>query len=323
MKVERPHVCPVVYLRNFAHISSRFFGLKRNHPKRSDYHVYMHDKIVNTNLKSISVDNLGVRRKFYTDLAEERLQEIEGSVGVEFRKIRNDIYTNPNYFSNVGVINVKPIYDFVVTQMIRTPKFRKELMLDGNTFKNLSQKDYDNSLWGLTGAIKPTEINIKWLMEIQEGLIRSNRLFEMFNWSKLILVNNQTKTDFITCDHPAAHKGFRFVPTYVNKTKRLEPFLLLRRGISKIIFPINRSIAILIHNFDNNRKSPLIKVEFIRDRNSIMRLNELFYLNAERQIYTETKNNNLISEIRDRLKGQINLETMKWYDNEGEQILPH
>jgi len=118
--VKRPHICPVVYLQNFSHLSPKYieksFTVKTfREPKRKEYLIYVHNKIKNSPVFETSLKNIGVRKLFYSNQIEEYLRYIESQVSIEFRKIREII--------DVAYIKTLPIFRFIMSQLVRTPKF--------------------------------------------------------------------------------------------------------------------------------------------------------------------------------------------------------
>jgi len=210
-----------------------------------------------------------------------------------------------------------PLYYFLVTQIVRSPKFKQEIKLDGNIFKNLSDKEYNQTIWKLLSAEKPIDINDEWLKSIQEGIILSNRLMGMFMWSEITFCKNFTDTEIITCDNPALHNGFRFIPSRNYDKNRLEPSMLKSQNPIAIL-PINRQNVIMVRNFRNERIKPVIKQESIFDKKPIMEINKLIYQNSERHVYSTFGNDNLISKIRENCKDDTNFKIRKWYDQKGE-----
>ncbi len=294
--VKRPHICPVVYLENFSHLSpkyvkklSKFTEKTFREPKRNEYLIYIHNKIKNSHIFETSLENIGVRKLFYSNEIESYLSDIESQVSIEFRKIREIIDTK--------FIKSLPIFRFIMCQLVRTPKFQQKIQKDLIYLKEMPDEEFNKSLMRLYFVQKPKHITIGYLKRIHEHMIKYNTLEKIFNWSQLTLATNRTNTPFITSESPVIYNNAEFLNSYLKKQNRIEPTLIFNKHTT-FYFPIDPEFAILIHNFNNQRKEPLIHYEDIFDDNKIMIFNMLIYQYAKKLILMKNKDDKLIQNIR-------------------------
>ncbi len=294
--VERPHTCPVVYLQNFSHLSSKYVKKSSKFtkqtfrkPKRNEYLIYAHDKIKNKPIFKTSLKNIGVRKLFYSNEIEEYLSDIESQVSIEFRNIREII--------DIVFIKTLPIFKFIMSQLVRTPKFQQKIKKDLIYLKEMPDKEFNESIMNVYIVQKPAEVTKNYIKKIHEQMIKNNTLEKIFNWSQLTLATNRTNIPFITSDSPVVYNNAEFLNSYLFQQDRIEPTLIFNKNTT-FYFPIDPQFAILIHNFNNQRKEPLIHYEDIFEDNKIMIFNMLIYQNAEKLVLMKIKDEKLIQNIR-------------------------
>lgn len=305
-EVLRSHTCPIVYLQNFAHLCPKYEKKLFNYtddtykpPKQKDFCVYVHDKLANSRIELRSVISIGVKKKFYSDEIEQFVTDIENKVGREFKEIRKS--TPITFFDTL------PIYQFIMNQLVRTPKFQEKLRKDQIFLKEMDNKKFNESIFRLLSVKKPIKISKKSLQNLQSSMMTSNRLAEMFMWSKLTLVTNYTEIPFITSDCPVSYNYVDFVPSVLLSENKLEPSLLINKN-TIFMFPLSPHHLIMIQDFDNKRKQPLLHYEVILDEKKIIILNEIVYKFAERFIILKDINEELIQTIRSECGNEINKE---------------
>ncbi|TFG25567.1 MAG: DUF4238 domain-containing protein [Promethearchaeota archaeon] len=299
LSVKRPHTCPVVYLQNFAYLTNSYIKKLENftpktykEPKRNDYFIFVHDKIKNSKIFKLTLNNFGVRKKFYSNKAESFLAEIEGKTGIIFKKIRN-IY-------GIEFFNPFPIFQFIMTQLIRTPKFQRKLFKDQIFLRDMDEDQFNESFFKFSQVEKPkkpTEITKNYLREMQEGFIINNTLIGTFNWAQISVATNSSSIPLITSDSPVVYNNLEFIPSYLKSKKRIEFSLLINEKTS-IMFPISHDFIIIIQNFKNSRKEPLLHYEDISNKNTIMKFNKIIYMYADRYVILKFKDNEFIKQIR-------------------------
>ncbi len=306
-EIIRSHTCPVVYLQNFAILCPKYEKKLSNYtietyrpPKQKDYCVYVHDKKKNNKLTLRSVVNIAVKKRFYSPVIEQFETEIENKVKKEFKKFRS---AKP-----IGFIEIAPVYQFIVNQLVRTPKFQEKLKKDQIFLKDMDEDEFKDSFFHFANVKKPAKVSKMSLQELQAGIITSNRLSEMLHLSQCTLATNFTDSQFITSDCPVVYNYVEFIPTVLKSQNKLEPSLFIKKGQSTIMFPISTEHLIIIQNFDTKRKELLIHYEDIYDESRIMEINRIFYIFADRHIILKNNNNDLIKKIRNECGDQIDRE---------------
>lgn len=126
-------------------------------------------------------------------------------------------------------------------------------------------------------------------------------------WSRLTLVTNHTEIPFITSDCPVSYNYVDFVPSVLLSENKLEPSLLINKN-TIFMFPLSPHHLIMIQDFDNKRKQPLLHYEDILDEKKIITLNVIVYKFAERFIILKDINEELIQMIRSECGNEINKE---------------
>ena len=136
--IKRPHTCPVVYLQNFSKISAKYYQKLKSfnvnsyrEPNRNEFIIYAHDILNNSEIFKTSLQNIGVRKLFYSDRVEHYLKTLESKVGKQFRKIRDMTLST--------FINPYPVFRFIMSQLIRTPKFQEKIKRDQIYLKDLEE----------------------------------------------------------------------------------------------------------------------------------------------------------------------------------------
>jgi len=161
----------------------------------------------------------------------------------------------------------------------------------------MPDKEYNESLMRLYFVHKPKQVTKKYLKRIHEQMIKNNTLEKIFNWSQLTLATNRTNIPFITSESPVVYNNAEFLNSYLIKQDRIEPTLIFNKN-TVFYFPIDPYFAILIYNFNYQRKEPLIHYEDLFDNNKIMIFNMLIYQYSEKLILMKNKDDKLIKDIR-------------------------
>ncbi len=303
-EVKRPHTCPVVYLQNFARVSPNY--LKKNFtvktyrpPKRDEFLIYAHDKISNSIIFNTSLHNVSVRKDFYTNKVENYLRKLETNVGKQFRKIRN--------MSISTFIDPYPVFRFAMSQLIRTPKFQEKIKKDLIYLKNMEEEDFNQSLMKYFLVQKPTEVTEASLNRIHEDFILNNTLETIYKWSTITLITNNTNIPFITSESPVVYNQAEFLPSYLPSVDRIE-FSMIFNANTTFYFPIDPKFAIMINKFDNTRTDAVVNYEDVFTEELIMTINMLEYQYAEKFVYLENINEELIRRIRHKCGNKLNTE---------------
>ena len=269
-------------------------------PKRNEFLIYAHNKIKNSNVFKTSLNNVGVRKDFYSPSVEKYLDSLENSVGKQFRKIRNMTIST--------FINSSWIFRFIMSQLVRTPKFQEKIRKDQIFLKEMNEEDFRDSIMRGILVQKPEEVTQNSLKKIHEDFIMNNLLETIYKWSTISLVTNNTVIPFITSDSPVVYKNAEFFPSYLNKEKRIEFSLIIVPDTVNFYFPIDPRYAFLINNFDNNKKEVTIRDEEIFDEELIMNMNMLEYQHSERFIYLKDNDEELVKKIRNKCGNKLNID---------------
>ncbi|NVM19606.1 MAG: DUF4238 domain-containing protein [Candidatus Lokiarchaeota archaeon] len=306
-KIKRSHTCPVVYLQNFAKVSDSYYQKLLNfdknsyrEPKRNEFLIYAHDKIENSALFNTSLNNIGVKKNFYSSGVEKYLESLENNVGKQFRKIRNMALST--------FINSSSIFRFIMCQLIRTPKFQEKIRKDQLFLRDMNEEDFQRSIMRGILVQKPEEVTQKSLKKIHEDFIMNNLLETIYKWSTISLVTNNTDIPFITSDCPVVYKNAEFFPSYLNREKHIAFSIIIVPDTVNFFFPIDPRYAFLINNFDNNKKEVTIRDEDIFDEELIMTMNMLEYQHSERFIYLKDNDEELVKKIRNKCGDKLNIE---------------
>jgi len=307
LKVKRPHTCPVVYLQNFSRLSPNYLKKFDNSdyktyqkPDRKDYLIYAHNKIKNEPFFETNLDNIGVRKNFYkSNKIEHYLEQIERKVGIEFQKVRNltlSAYVDPFI-----------IYRFMMSQLLRTPKFLNKIEKDLNYLKEMSDADYYESLMFLYHVQRPKVVTKKIIQKIQKDIILNNTLEKIYKWSTITLFTNHTSILYITSDSPVIYYDVEFLLSFLKKERKIE-FSTLTTTRPLFFFPIDPHFAFFIGKLDNKQNDAIIDYEEEFDKDRVMALNMLMYQYSEKMIMMKEKDDKLIENIRKMCKGNFNRE---------------
>ncbi len=306
-KVKRPHTCPVVYLQNFSKISPKYYEKLKNYnvktfrrPNRNEFMIFAHDKLKNSKIFNTSLQNIGVRKYIYSKRVESYLRVLESKVGKQFRKIRDMTFST--------FINPYPVFRFIMSQLIRTPKFQEKIRKDQIYFKEMDEKDFRESIMRGLLVQKPTEVTPKSLEKIHEDFIMNNLLETIYKWATITLATNKTDIPFITSDSPVVYNHLEFFPSYLTKEKRINFSIIFNPDTVTFFFPIDPRFSIMINKFNNEKTEVTIQDEDIFDRKLVMTMNMLEYQYSERFIYLKEKNEGLVKEIRDKCDNNFNKE---------------
>lgn len=305
-KTVKFHTCPVTYLQNFAHLNPSFQKKLINFtdktyrdPKRNEYQIYAYNKIEKSKTFCSSINKIPIKKRFYSEEIDKFIQRIERKAGRAFHRIRSLIYINS--------FNIHPIYDFIMTQLVRTPKFQNKIKRDLEFRLNMDDEEYKMSLSNLALVRKPQKLTNELVRTVQESIIKSNRLLDLFKWSKITMVHNFTKMPFITSDSPVLYNQLDFLPSEIPKLNRIEPSLIFNKN-ALIAFPLSPNFFIIIKDFDKNRKRPLIHYENINSENQVLTINTLIYKFSERFVFMKERDDNLIKLIQNNCKGEFDIE---------------
>jgi len=297
-EVIRNHTCPVAYLQNYSQLSSRYINsYSLNPPKRSDYLIYTHDKVRNSPIQLISLNNIGIKKRFYYTEVENYLESIEQKVAREFKTIRE--------MNDMAFINPYLVFRYLMSQLVRTPKFQQKLISDLKFLQEMSNEEYNQSLMKLYHVPKPKLVNKEMIKNLQADMIRYNTLEKIYKWSRMVLITNHTSIPLITSDSPTLYNNLEFICSYLENLKRVE-FSLLTNQNSIFYFPIDSNFGVMIGQFDNTRNDAYIDYEDIFDENQILILNMLMYQFSERFIFTKEEEDNLIRKIRNICGNELN-----------------
>jgi len=303
--IKRPHTCPVVYLQNFSKISAKYYQKLKNfnvnsyrEPSRNEFIIYAHDKLNNSEIFKTSLQNIGVRKFFYSDRIENYLKTLEFRVGTQFKKIRD--------ITKSTFINPYHVFRFIMAQLIRTPKFQEKIRKDQIYLKDMEEKEFHESIMRGVLVQKPTKVTENSLKKIHEDFIRNNMLETIYKWSTITLVTNNTDTPFITSDSPVVYNHAEFFPSYLNKEDRIEFSMIFNPDAVLFFFPIDPMFAVIINKFNNKKTDATIQYEDIFDNELVITLNMLEYQYAERFIYLREPKEDLIKELREKCGNEFN-----------------
>ncbi len=304
--VKRSHTCPVVYLQNFSKITPKYYEKLKNFnaktyrkPNRNEFMIYAHDKLNNLEIFNTSLQNIGIRKDFYSKRVESYVRVLESRVGKQFRKVRDMTIST--------FINPYPVFRFIMSQLIRTPKFQEKIRKDQIYLKEMDEEDFRESIMRGLLVQKPTEVTPKSLKRIHEDFIMNNLLETICKWSTITLASNNTNIPFITSDSPVVYNNAEFLPSYLNKEKRIE-FSMIFNQHTTFYFPIDPRFAFIINKFNNQKIEPTIIDEEVFDTELVMTMNMLEYQYSERFIYLREDNEELVKKIREKCGNVFNID---------------
>ena len=266
--------------------------------KRNDFIIFAHDKIKNSKIFNTSLQNIGIRKYFYSKRVESYLRVLESRVGKQFRKIRD--------MTIATFIDSFPIFRFLMSQLIRTPKFQEKILKDQIYMMEMDEEDFRESIMRGLLVQKPEEVTQNSLKKIHEDFIMNNLLETIHKWSTITLATNNTDIPFITSDSPVVYNNAEFFPSYLNKEKRIEYSMIFNPDTVNFYFPIDPRYAFIINNFDNKKKEVSILDEVIFDPELVMTMNMLEYQYSERFIYLREINEELVKKIRIKCGSDLN-----------------
>ena len=134
--------------------------------KRNDFIIFAHDKIKNSKIFNTSLQNIGIRKYFYSKRVESYLRVLESRVGKQFRKIRD--------MTIATFIDSFPIFRFLMSQLIRTPKFQEKILKDQIYMMKMDEEDFRESIMRGLLVQKPEEVTQNSLKKIHEDFIMNN-----------------------------------------------------------------------------------------------------------------------------------------------------
>ncbi|MBA7590823.1 hypothetical protein ES708_32963 [subsurface metagenome] len=158
--------------------------------KRNEFIIFAHDKINNSKIFNTSLQNIGIRKNFYSKRVESYLKVLESRVGKQFGKIRDMTIST--------FINPFPVFRFIMSQLIRTPKFQEKIRKDQIYLMEMDEEDFRESIMRGLFVQKPTEVTQNSLKKIHEDFIMNNLLETIYKWSTITLATNNTDIPFIT-----------------------------------------------------------------------------------------------------------------------------
>ena len=252
----------------------------------------------NSEIFKTSLQNTGVRKHFYTDQVEHYLKTLESKVGKEFRKIREMTIST--------FINPYHVFRFIMSQLIRTPKFQEKIKKDQIYLKNMENKEFQESIMRSMLVQKPTEVTENSLKKIHEDFITNNMLETIYKWSTITLVTNNTDTPFITSDSPVVYNNAEFFPSYLNNEYGVHFSIICVPETVIFFLPIDPRFAVIINKINPEKTDATIKYEDISERKSIINFNILEYQCAERFIYLRETKEDLIKELREKCGKEFN-----------------
>ncbi len=303
--IKRPHTCPVVYLQNFSKISEKYYQKLKNfnvnsyrEPNRNEFIICAHDKLKNSDIFKTSLQKTGVRKLFYTDRIEHYLKTLESNVGKQFRKIREMIIA--------AFINPYHVFRFIMSQLIRTPKFQEKIRRDQIFLRDMDNNEFQESIMRSMLVQKPTKVTENSLKKIHEDFIMNNMLETIYKWSTVTLVTNNTDTPFITSDSPVVYNNAEFFPSYLNNEYGIHFSIICVPETVIFFFPIDSRFAVIINKINPEKTDATIKYEDISDRKSIINFNMLEYQYAERFIYLREPKEDLIKKLREKCVRELN-----------------
>ncbi|MFX0029717.1 MAG: DUF4238 domain-containing protein [Candidatus Hermodarchaeota archaeon] len=291
-RVKRTHTCPVVYLQNFAKVSPQYYEKLKYYnqkPKRKDFTVYVHDKIQNSKISNRSLQNIGVRKNFYSPQVEHYLKKLEAKVGSQFKKIR--------MATRAVFVELLPIYRYIMSQLVRTPKFQEKLRKDQLFLMKMDDKEFQESLMKFMLVHKPIVVTNASLQKIQEDFIQYNLLEANFKRATITLITNYTDIPFITSDSPVVYNNVEFLPSYLNDQNQIH-YSMIFVPETRFYIPIDPRFSLLIDRFNMEREEVAVLDEFVFDEELVMMMNMLEYQYSERFIYLKDTDEELIKKIR-------------------------
>lgn len=304
---KRTHTCPVVYLQNFSKISQSYYDKLQNfnentyrEPKRKEFTINVHDKITNSAISLRTLQNIGVRNYFYSPKVENYLRKLELKVGKQFKKIRR--------MTTTAFIDLFPIFRYLMSQLIRTPKFQQKIRKDQLFLLLMDDNEFKESLMKFYLVQKPKEVTKNSLKKIHEDFILNNLLETIFKWSTITLMSNSTNIPFITSDSPVVYNNAEFFPSYLSKENHIEFSMIFNPETAAFYFPIDPRFSLLINRFDNQKNDVTIREHVIFDNKLVMTMNMLEYQYSERFIYLKDVDEELVKNIRKKCGNDLNKE---------------
>lgn len=241
-----------------------------------------------------------MRKNFYqSNKIEDYLEQIERKVGKEFQKIRGltlSAYVDPFI-----------IYRFMMSQLLRTPKFLNKIEKDLNYLKEMSDADYYESLMILYHVQRPVEVTKNKIQKIQKDMILNNTLERIYKWSTITLFTNHTSIPYITSDSPVIYYGIEFFLSFLKKEGKIE-FSMLTTKNPLFFFPLDPHFAFFIGKLDNKQNDAIIDYVEEFDEDRVKALNMLMYQYSEKMVMMKEKDDELIENIRKMCKGDFNRE---------------
>ena len=157
--------------------------------------------------------------------------------------------------------NMVAFYNYVAHQLARTKKVKDQ------TFSRMNKANQDNELW--VESAKLFEKNW-WLIAYNVGINFGHGLVQSAGTSKYMLINNTTKIDFITSDHPVinVHKCVQD-PAPESTIDKLD-----------LYYPISPKIAFMLNDSQNYKGLD----KFISE-DDVISLNLLMARGSHKNIY--------------------------------------
>ena len=294
--IERSHTCPVVYLKNYASESDKYYEEIKNkgfrESTREDYEIWVYDKHQDRKFRT-NLSNVAVRKKFYSQESEKLFQLFENKVAKEIEKIRG-----PHLSTELILIDLIPIFRFMVYQLIRTPKFQKKLLRDQEFLKSMDQETYEKSIMRLAFAKVSEDITKELINNIHEDLIFYNLLEDRYNHFTAVILRNKLYNPLLTSDSPVIYDNIEFFPTYLEELGKYT-FSVMLNSQSFLYFPLSREFSVAFYNFSSDQQGGIGITDEITNFDLLNQLNSLIFRFSERFIYVKYyKDLEYVREIR-------------------------
>lgn len=259
----------------------------------------MHDKAKNSTISNRTLQNVGVTKNFYSPRVEYYLNKIETKVGKQFKKIRS--------INRITSVNLIPIFRYLMSQLVRTPKFREKLRKDQIFLMQMDEIEFKESLMHKMLVSKPKDVTESYLQKIQEDFILYNLLETTYKWPIITLITNLTQIPFITSDCPVVYNNAEFLPSYLHE-KDLFAYSIITALETRFYFPIHPKFSLMIDRFGTEKKEIILLEEYVSNEKLIMLINSMEYQYSGRFVYLRDPDNKLIQEIRKICSNKINVE---------------
>ena len=267
--------------------------------RRSDYFVYAHAKKNQGSINPYSVNDICVRKGFYSRGVEKTLNKIENRVQWELNKFR---HVKGGGFD----IDISKIFNFLTFQVIRTPKFRKKLKRDLLFFKGLPDDEFQQQ-YGIFLVKKPEDVTDETVKDVHEGMITNNLLngTKIYESARISVVSNLTGIPFMTSDAPAVYSNIHFLPANLNGN--IHPLLIISKP-GLLFMPLSPNHAVTINIDVHEREKMEATSEIISDPNFVMKSNMITYQCADRFVIMNNNDKTQIDRVKSTCNGTYDIE---------------